>query len=185
MLPHLCDSFVFSTSLLLSKLAYFVRSVQLLIVQLLTAAVAATRRRMIVMLRVRRQRSGRQQGDVHGGHRCRRCGAGAVLLMLSHRLARIETDADTGAAVGHVEQSLRIAHEFVHVPFAGHLLHDALLVVVAQTARQFVVVHGRPVFLDAPATGHLLRFDQLELHAAARPTDTAGTVDNVKDNRKS
>lgn len=50
-----------------------------------------------------------------------------------------------------------------------HLLHYALLVVVPQTPRQFVIVHRRPILLDAPSTGHLFRLHQFKFHATARP----------------
>lgn len=59
-------------------------------------------------------------------------------------------------------------------PLTSHLLHDALLVVVAQRAAQLVVVHGGPVLLQTPAPGHLLGLDQLELEATARPRDARG-----------
>ena len=72
---------------------------------------------------------------------------------------------------GHAEQGLGATHELVDVAFARHFLHDALLVVVAQGAAQLVVVHGGPVLLYAPAARYLLRVDELELHAAARPRD--------------
>jgi len=78
-------------------------------------------------------------------------------------------------AIGHVEQGVWIADEPIDVALSVDLLHDALLVVVAQTPGQLVVVHGRAVLLETPTTGHLLRLDQLELHAPAGPGDAAGT----------
>ena len=56
---------------------------------------------------------------------------------------------------GHREESFGIADEPIHVALAGHLLHDALLVVVAQRAAQLVVVHRRAVLLDAPTPRNL------------------------------
>lgn len=68
-------SHLISTSLLLTKLAVGLRSVQLLIMQLMRAAmtVATTGRRVVVMLGVHGQRSGRQQSNIHGGGGRRCC----------------------------------------------------------------------------------------------------------------
>lgn len=49
-----------------------------------------------------------------------------------------------------------------------YLLHDALLVVVAQRAAQLVVVHGGPVFLNAPATSHLTHTIGTQTHTHVR-----------------
>lgn len=38
-----------------------------------------------------------------------------------------------------------------------HLLHDSLLVVIAQRATEFVIVHGWTVLLHAPQPGNLRR----------------------------
>ena len=74
--------------------------------------------------------------------------------------------------VGRVaEQTLQVAHEAVHVALAGRLVDDVLVVVVAQTARQLLVVHLRLVLADAPAARHLVRVGQLELPIIARPRD--------------
>lgn len=62
--------------------------------------------------------------------------------------------------------------------FDGHpyLLHDPLLVVVAQRAAQLVVVHRRSVLLDPPPAGHLetgpntLRGRQKEALSRSRPS---------------
>lgn len=110
-----------------------------------------------------------------------------VVMMMTHPgpiqspASRSGTCPTTGGRrrscpVRHVEQRLRIAHELVHVPLASDLLHDSFLIVISQAARQLVVVHGRAVLLDAPAARYLLRFDQLELHAAAGPRDAAGAL---------
>lgn len=39
----------------------------------------------------------------------------------------------------------------------AHLLHDALLIVIAQRSAELVVVHGWPVLLDAPTPSNLKR----------------------------
>jgi hypothetical protein len=36
-----------------------------------------------------------------------------------------------------------------------HLLHDALFIVIAQRTAQLVIVHGWPIFLDAPTPSNL------------------------------
>lgn len=61
-----------------------------------------------------------------------------------------------------VDQSLR----------AFRLLHDALLVVLANGSRQLVVVHGRSILATTPQTGDAHRVLDLE-HAlgAVQPTD--------------
>lgn len=42
------------------------------------------------------------------------------------------------------------------------LLHDALLVILAQRPGELVIVHGRPVLSLPPECGHLDRVDDLE-----------------------
>lgn len=53
------------------------------------------------------------------------------------------------------DQILQIAHESIHVALAGGLVDDVLVVVVTQTAAQFLVVHLWLVLANAPSTGHL------------------------------
>lgn len=45
--------------------------------------------------------------------------------------------------------------DFFRKAFPFYLLHDPLLVVVAQRPAQLVVVHGGSVLLDPPPAGHL------------------------------
>lgn len=68
---------------------------------------------------------------------------------------RMRTTAGTLLGGGERGQGLSVADELVDISFARHLLHDAFLVVVAQGAAQFIVVHGRSVLLDAPQARHL------------------------------
>lgn len=44
-----------------------------------------------------------------------------------------------------------------------YLLHDSLLVVIAQRATELVVVHGWTVLLHAPQPGNLRRGKELDL----------------------
>lgn len=75
---------------------------------------------------------------------------------------------------GHGEKGIGVTDKLVDVSLPGHLLHDALLIVIAQRSAELVVVHGWPVLLDAPTPSNLLRFDQLELHASACPGNEVG-----------
>lgn len=52
-----------------------------------------------------------------------------------------------------------------------HLLHDPLLVVVAQTPRELVIVHRWPILLYAPPAGDLLWLHQFKFHSSSRPHD--------------
>ena len=54
---------------------------------------------------------------------------------------------------------------------ALHLVHDALVVVVAKAAAQLVVVHARLVLPGSPQLGNVLRKEDAELVAVARPVD--------------
>ena len=55
------------------------------------------------------------------------------------------------------------------------LLHDPLLVVLPERARQLVIVHGRPVLPLAPQRCHAVRVDDLEDPLLpVQPVDAAG-----------
>ena len=66
---------------------------------------------------------------------------------------------------------MNVTHEAVHVPLAGRLVDDVLVVVVAQAAAQLLIVHFRLVLAHAPPSGHLVGVGQLELPPVARPRD--------------
>lgn len=68
--------------------------------------------------------------------------------------------------------------ELVHQSLAAlRLLHDALLVVLSDTAAELVVVHGGPILALAPEPRHPHRvLDLKDPLAAVQPTYT-GTVD--------
>lgn len=53
------------------------------------------------------------------------------------------------------EQALQIANKAIDVAFAGGLVDDVFVVVITQPTRQFLVVHLRLVFADAPASSNL------------------------------
>ncbi len=66
--------------------------------------------------------------------------------------------------------------KFVGVTLAVHLSHDVLVIVVAQSAAQLVVVHVGLALALAPALGHLVWVGHLELAVGAFPGDDAGVV---------
>ena len=139
---------------------------------------------MVVMLRRRRRRGsssvvgghgleeivlvvvvvgvvGAQLAQMSGGPRAAHAapaGLEVEIVLGGHAHALHEVGLQEGAVrvrEGHAEERFRVADELVDVAFAGHFLHDALLVVVTQRAAQLVIVHGRPVLLQPPAPGHL------------------------------
>lgn len=67
-----------------------------------------------------------------------------------------------------------LIYEYAKLSVRLTFLHDSLLVVIPETSRKLVVVHGGSVLLDAPAPCHFFRFYQLELHPSTRPS-YAGT----------
>ena len=67
------------------------------------------------------------------------------------------------------EKRLQIADELVHVSFTGNLVYDVLIVVVAQTSAQFLVVHLGLILSFAPALSDDFRVGQLEFPFASRP----------------
>ena len=73
--------------------------------------------------------------------------------------------------VGAPEQVLQVADEAVDVALAGRLVDDVFVVVVAETATEFLVVHLGLVLADAPTARHLVRVGEFELPAVAGPRD--------------
>lgn len=61
--------------------------------------------------------------------------------------------------------------ELVNVSLPVDLVHDLLVVVVADRSAQLVVVHAGLPFSDAPEHRHGLRVQELELPAVAGPGD--------------
>ena len=55
------------------------------------------------------------------------------------------------------QQVLQVAHEAVHVPLPRRLVDDILVVVIAQTPAELLVVHLGLVFPLSPPAGHLWR----------------------------
>lgn len=92
-------------------------------------------------------------------------------LSLVVLLVRLEVDEGMKFFGRVVEEGLEIAHEAVHVPLAGRFVDDILVVVVAQTATQFFVIHFWFVLPDAPSAGHLVRVRKFEFPAVACPGD--------------
>lgn len=56
----------------------------------------------------------------------------------------------------HPQHRLEVAHEAVDVPLPGHLVDDVLVVIVAKTSAQFLIVHLGLVLARAPSSCHLL-----------------------------
>lgn len=69
------------------------------------------------------------------------------------------------------QKVLEVADETVDIPLPGCLVNDVLVVVVAQTPAQLLIVHLRFVLADAPALRHLVRVGQFELPTVSRPGD--------------
>lgn len=62
-------------------------------------------------------------------------------------------------------------HEFVDEFLAHHLLDDILVVIIAQRAAQFVIVHVRLVLAETPKASHFFSIQQLEFAFGVRPRD--------------
>ena len=71
------------------------------------------------------------------------------------------------------EEVLKVADETVNISLAGRLVNYVFVVVVAQSARQLLIIHLGFVLPDTPASSHLIRIGQLKLPAIARPRDEA------------
>ena len=88
-----------------------------------------------------------------------------------------------GGGGGHrrrlIELGEAVKVEFVGVAFAVHFRHDILVVVVAESARQLVVVHVGLALALAPLALHLVRVDELEFAVGALPADY-GRVGRVR-----
>ena len=89
---------------------------------------------------------------------------------------RCETTRGEELLRGIPEQVLEVAHEPIHISFAGRLVDDVLVVVVAQTTAELLVVHLRFVFAHAPASCHLVRVRQLKLPSVTAPRYEVLTV---------
>ena len=93
-------------------------------------------------------------------------------------------DGDGGSLLGRGSQSLlqlrerepqqrlQVTDKPVDVALVGNFLDDVLVVVVAETATQFLVVHGGLALAFSPAPGDLWRVGDLEL-----PVGLVGPLD--------
>lgn len=61
-----------------------------------------------------------------------------------------------------------------------YLLHDSLLVVIAQRAAELVVVHGRTVLLHPPQPGHLRTNSTGDVKAAHLLTSTEHSIQFIR-----
>ena len=77
---------------------------------------------------------------------------------------------------GHPQHGFQVTHEAVDIAFPRDLVDDVLVVVVAETATQLLVVHLGLVLARAPSPGHLLGVDELELPLPAGPGDAVLTL---------
>jgi len=64
-----------------------------------------------------------------------------------------------------------VAHKAIDVSATGRFVDDVLVVVVAKTATELLVVHLGLVFARSPATRHLVRVAETELPVVAGPRD--------------
>ena len=70
---------------------------------------------------------------------------------------------------GTAKKPVHVADEAIDVALAGRLVDDVLVVVIPDTATQFLVVHLRLVLPLAPASSDLVRVRHAELPAVAGP----------------
>ena len=81
-----------------------------------------------------------------------------IVLLLDQRL---EVNHGVELLWCVAKQGLQIADEPVHVPLARGLVDYVLVVVVAQTSRQLLVVHLGLVFPQTPSSGDLRKQEML------------------------
>lgn len=103
------------------------------------------------------------------------CVDGRSCCRVDHRRGRCHRGRSciSGARRWLVELRQAVKVELVGVPLAVDLSHDVLVVVVAESARQLVVVHVRLRFALAPFASYFVRVDELELAVCSLPTDYA------------
>ena len=66
--------------------------------------------------------------------------------------------------------------ELVHIAFAVDLVHDLLVVVVADGPAELIVIHAGFPLPEAPEGRDSLRVDQLEFPLAPRPCDDGSVL---------
>lgn len=76
-----------------------------------------------------------------------------------------------GHRLGGLGEALEV--ELVGVPFAVHLLHDILVVIVPESSAELIIVHVGLALSFAPLSGHLVGIQQLEFAIATLPRDAA------------
>lgn len=69
------------------------------------------------------------------------------------------------------QQRLQITDETINIAFSGSLVDYVLVVIVAKSPRQLLVVHLGLVLANPPSPGHLIGIGQFELPTVARPGD--------------
>jgi hypothetical protein len=89
-----------------------------------------------------------------------------VFVFLRLNVTRLEE------LLGRVSQkAVQVAHEPVHVALARRLVDNVLVVIISESATQFLVVHFGLVFAVAPSARDLVGVGQLVLPSVARPAD--------------
>lgn len=81
----------------------------------------------------------------------------APLAVPRASVLRVRLDAQDGVQFFRCEpqQVLQVAHEAIHVALPCRLVDDVLVVVIAQTAAQLLIVHLGLVLPLSPPAGHL------------------------------
>jgi hypothetical protein len=125
-----------------------------------------------------------RRGSVHCGHSSTQRAHPRVLLFLDldgfgellvpAALVTLQLALQFGKR--HAKHRLKIAHEAVDVAFPRDLVDDVLVVVVAEAATQFLVVHLGLILAGAPPPRHLLGVDELELPVSSGPRDAVLTL---------
>lgn len=97
----------------------------------------------------------------------------APLAVPRASVLRVRLDAQDGVQFFRCEpqQVLQVAYEAVHVALPCRLVDDVLVVVIAQTAAQLLIVHLGLVLPLSPPAGHLIGVSKLKLPSVPSPAD--------------
>lgn len=90
-----------------------------------------------------------------------------MLIGLTSYVAVAYLERHFGLCLNNFWEGDKLVDEFL----SQRLLDDVLVVVIAQSSAQLVVVHVLLVFTESPQTCDLLCVDQLELALLAGPVD--------------
>ena len=120
---------------------------------------------------VRRPPRARRQNPAAGVRleRTRRPAADVSLILLV--FLRLDVAGLEQLLRREAQQAVEVTDEAIDVPLPCCLVNDVLVVVVAQTSRQLLIVHLGLVFADAPSSSNLIWVGELELPAVTCPGD--------------